>query len=77
MTNNVTGVGETLIFLQIASFFVFFYGENLVFTYSVLFRIWEEFVSSPASWLGCLLAITTPFTIDAIYRKSISSLGLF
>ena len=66
-----------LIFLHIASFFVFFYGENIVFTKSVLYGIWQEFVSSPASWLGCLLAITTPFTIDAIYRKSTHNLGLF
>lgn len=52
-SHNWTGWGELLIFLQVASFFVFVYIDSIMLTYGEIAYFFDEYCSSWTAWLGC------------------------
>ena len=58
-TNNFTGWGELVIFLQVVSYFVFVYLDSIILTQSAIAYFFDEFMSSVNAWLGCVLVAST------------------
>ena len=68
MTSNWTGWGELLILLSMASFFVNLYVETKYDVYWAVYRIWDEYISSPVAWLGLVFVLTSIITLDTIFK---------
>lgn len=64
MHHNLTGYGEALLLSNALSVFLVVWLENLFPFFTVLYRLWEEFVSSPAAWLGLLLVLSSVWTTE-------------
>lgn len=60
-TNNFTGWGEFVIFLQVASYFIIIYLESIILTKTVIAYFMDEFMSSSTAWLGCLLVAASVY----------------
>ena len=43
--------------------------ENYFSIFTVLYGTWTEYTSSPAAWLGLLLAAFSIFTVEIIMRN--------
>jgi len=51
-----------------ASFYVNLYVETEYDAYWAVYRIWDEYISSPAAWLGLVFVLTSIITLDTICR---------
>jgi len=54
-SHNMTGWGEMIIFLQVASFFVFVYFDSELHTTGEIAHFFDEYLSSWTAWLGVIL----------------------
>ena len=54
-THNWAGWGELIIFLQVASFFLFLYIDSIWLIHGEIAYFYEEFTSSWTAWLGVIL----------------------
>lgn len=59
-TNNWTGWGELLIFMQVTSYFWILYLDSVMFTNAISY-FFDEFFSSWTAWLGCFFVLSTMF----------------
>ena len=68
-TNNWTGWGELLIFLQVTSFFWILYLDSTILTSDISY-FFGEWLGSTTAWLGCLLIFGLVFiekaSVDAL-----------
>jgi len=64
MMHNITGFNLVIIGAQIASYFVILYYFQMTLQTDVIYRFADEYVSSPAAWLGSILCITSFWTVD-------------
>ena len=69
-TNNHTFFGTLLLFLSATSFFWVFWLECKYFKDSDIYDIWDSWISSPTAWFGCLVALTSIWTLDPILLLS-------
>ena len=66
------GWGELIIFLQVASYFVFVYIDSILLTKSAIAYFFDEFMSSVTGWLGCVLVGATIYIekyAEYIYKE--------
>lgn len=68
MFNNWTIWGELLLFSNALFFFVVTRIEAEFTFFTVLYKIWEEFVASPAAWLGFFLVLSTCWLVEDIAK---------
>ena len=66
MFNNFTVWGELLLLSNAFFCFVVTAVEGQISFFTVLYKIWDEFVASPAAWLGFILLLTTCWLIEHI-----------
>jgi hypothetical protein len=69
MHHNWTGWGETLMFLAATTYFAIAYLESQFSMFPIVYKFWDESISSPSAWLGALLSICTLFTLDHILAR--------
>lgn len=72
MTHNWTGWGETLMFLAAVTYFPIAFIESRFTMFPILYKFWDESISSPAAWFGAFLAICTLFTLDNIIARAVN-----
>ena len=66
--NNWTAIGEVLIFFSIVSFWVSVLILSRFKFGTVLYRCWDQFVTSAPAWLGLFFVCTLAVTLDAMAR---------
>jgi Flp pilus assembly pilin Flp len=71
MHHNWTGWGEGLLFLAATSYFLIAYIESQYTMFPVVYKFWEESVSSPSAWYGAILSICSLCTVDYIVMRTI------
>ncbi len=72
LSNNYTGYLESLAILNIALFWIFVAMESKITFFGPLYKNWEEFVNSPAVWLGLILVTLSVYTVDLLFRFMIA-----
>jgi len=68
MHNLHNGYSELFLFLQATAYFWILYLETLMPGFTVVYRFWEEYVSSYPAWCGFLLLVTWPHTVEKMVR---------
>ena len=64
MTNNWTGWGEVIIFLQVLSYYGFHYINTVLFKTNVVHGIFDSWASYPYHWIAVLLGLCSVTMID-------------
>lgn len=64
MHHNLTGWGEGLMFLVSITYFPIAAIESQVPAFPIVYKFWEESISSPTAWYGAILSICTLYTVD-------------
>jgi hypothetical protein len=70
MHHNWTGWGETLMLLAAGTYFAIAYIESQFTMFPIVYKFWNESISSPSAWFGAILSICTLFTLDHILARA-------
>ena len=65
--HNITGYGEALLLACALSFFATVWLESFYPFFTVLYKLWDEFIASPSAWFGFFLACASLWTIDEMF----------
>jgi len=57
-------------FLQVASYFVLYFGMNNFPSINNIYGLWEEQMSNPVAWLALIFAVSSLWTINRILKIS-------
>lgn len=72
--NNYTGCLEGLAVVNVATFWIFVAGESKGPMFGALYKNWEEYVASPAVWLGMILVTLSVFSVDLVFRLLLATI---